>query len=204
MTKPYSAPKNECIVEFPKIISIDSCSIWNILCSRILTSVAKDRGLHFVIAEYVRYECLGKKRSNPTTGELGLKAALELEIDNASYFTVAPIDVADLAAVARGNKYKRLDQGEIAAMALAHKINCGFLTDDWNARRCAEEILASLPVRSTPHMVGWLVYCRHLSDSDVRQIIADNTKSRNRRGQIGPYINTCYEHAMGLRLGQQA
>jgi hypothetical protein len=44
----------------------------------------------------------------------------------------------------------------------------------------AENLIGISYVRTTPHLVGWLVYERQLTDGDIPAIISDNKAFRNR------------------------
>lgn len=203
MRKSANPPRDGSIRDFPTIVAADSCSIWNILSSKTLTLAVKGAGPHFVLAEYVKYECLGKKRSSIRSHDISVQKILRNELAEKRYFSVMSLDVEDLQLLARSGVHKVIDRGEIAAIALAQKISGGFLTDDYDARMTGEATLGISRARSTPHLVGWLIYSGHLTDGDIPQIIADNDAARNERGQIGSFINICYLHAMGLRLRER-
>jgi predicted nucleic acid-binding protein len=194
-------PRDEVIRTFPMEAATDTCSVWNILCSRVLTSAAKSKGHQFILSDYVRYECLVKVRRRPTDLDRDLQMRLRNELATSRNFSVQMLGVDDLRLLAADAQIlKKLDRGELAALALAQKLYKGFITDERAARRVAESVLGLSRVRTVPHLVGWLVYCRHLTDADIAQIIADNTSARNDRGRIGEFIQKCFEHALGLLL----
>lgn len=195
------APRDDDVRTFPPVSAIDTCSVWNILCSPTLSAAVSGRGRHFVLAEYVRYECLGKPRKNSTEADSALCDKLKVELANSRQFSVHPLSVDDLRdLVASVGSPRRFHQGEVAALALARKLGNGFLTDDRAAQKVGESALGESRVRTTPHLVGWLVYDGQLADGDIPTIVADNKAYRTRRGFLGPFIQKCYEHAMGLRL----
>ena len=195
-------PSDEAIRSFPPVMAIDSCSIWNVLCSKTLTGAAKTNGHHFMLAEYVQYECLVKRRSSPPTQiDIDMQSRLRVELEQKIHFSSHPLDVADLSRlVGDVGTLNRIDRGEIAALALARKYGNGFMTDDYKARGLGESALGKTHVRTTPHLVGHLVYVGRLSDGDIPKIVADNTAARNPRGRIGEFINECSGHAFGMRL----
>jgi predicted nucleic acid-binding protein len=194
-------PTDEAIRSFPVVSAIDTCAIWNILCSKILVSAAMQQNLHFMLAEYVRYECLVKLRRSTSEIESKMRIKLvELLAANRG-FSVNQLAVDDLSGLIRAiGSPRRFDKGELAALALALKYRNGFLTDDRAARKAGEKVVGASQVRTTPHLVGWLVYTGHLVDGDIPAIKTDNLAFRGNNGNLGKFIQECYEHALGLRL----
>ncbi|CAO3358026.1 hypothetical protein [Azospirillum melinis] len=193
------APRDEALRSFTSMASIDTCAVWNILCSQTLSNALRGR-CHFLLAQYVRHECLVKPRKT-REGHAALMAKLEEELDSGKHFSVHALTIEDLRdTVASIGKVKRFHNGELAALALARKLVKGFVSDDRAARVVAEDKLGSDLVRTTPHLVGLLVYQGHLSDGDIPGIIADNAALNIRYGSLGEYIHKCYEHAMAMRL----
>lgn len=84
MVKP---PSDESLLSFPSISTIDACAVWNILCSRTLTIAAKSRNRHFILADYVRYECLVKPRKKPTILDVELQEKLKNELATNLHFS---------------------------------------------------------------------------------------------------------------------
>jgi len=192
------APRDGAVQSFPPIAAIDTCAVWNILSSRTLTTAARGR-CHFVLAEYVRYECLVKPWNSPESA--ALRARLSDELASGKHFAVHSLAIDDLRElVANVGKLGRFHRGELAALALARKLYSGFLTDDRTARKVGENALGLDRVRTTPHLVGWLVYGGHLTDGDIPTIITDNAALNKRYGSLGDFIQMCYQHAMGLKL----
>jgi predicted nucleic acid-binding protein len=197
-------PRDEAVRHFPIEAITDTCSVWNILCSRVLTSAAKSKGHQFILTDYIHYECLVKKRKRPSDLDQDLQKRLRSELTTSQNFSVQTLGVDDLLFLAAyPGVLKQLDRGELSALALAQKLRKGFLTDERAARKAAESVLGLAQVRTVPHLVGWLVYGGHLTDSDIPQIIADNTAARNDKGRIGKFIQKCFEHALGMRLRDQ-
>ncbi|SDF03493.1 hypothetical protein [Rhodospira trueperi] len=192
------APRDEAVQSFPTIAAIDTCAVWNILCSQTLTAAVRGR-CHFILAEYIRYECLLKRWKSPESA--ALRTRLSGELASGKHFTVHSLEIDDLRELAANvGALGRFDYGELAALALARKLQSGFLTDDRAARRIGESTIGANRVRTTPHLVGWLVYDGHLTDGDIPTIIADNASLNKRYGSLGEFIQVCYEHAMGLKL----
>ena len=195
------APPDAAISSFPQVLSIDTCSVWNLLRSKKLTSATINRGLHFLLSDYVRYECLAKKRKSKSKIENDLKKSLEEAISDKKTFSVRQIDIADLSSLAKSmSETQRFGKGEIAAIALAQKMRSGFMTDDRAARKLASSTIGTERTRTTSHLVGWLVFSDKIIDGDVSIIIDDNKKFRGASGHIGLYIKECYNHAMMLKL----
>lgn len=200
------APRDGALQAFPRTVAIDTCSVWNILSSKTLTLAAR-QSCHFVLAEYVRYECLVKVwnvSSKSPADRTALQAKLSEALAAGKHFSVQPLSVDDLRGlVADVQTVRRFDRGELAALALARKLYSGFMTDDRIARRVGEEALGLDRVRTTPHLVGHLVYVGQLSDGDIQAVIKDNVALNTRYGNLEEYIKKCYEHAMGLRLRER-
>lgn len=197
MVKP---PPDEAILTFPTTSAIDSCAVSNLLCSRRLVSAASRRNRHFVLAEYVRYECLVRRRSRPTSADAEAMGRLKGELDAKKNFSTMALDVNELREVARLREIKRLGHGELASMVLARRLRLGLMTEDAGARRLVERASPDIPVRTTSHLVGWLVWEGELSDGDIGPIKDDNLSLRGENGWIGKYIQACHEHAQMLRL----
>ena len=194
------APRDEAVQSFPSTAAIDTCTVWNILSSKALLVAARGR-CHFILAEYVKYECLVKPRKKL---DAQLQARLSEELAAGKYFSAHPLSIEDLRDLATSvGKVRCFHQGELATLALARKLGNGFLTDDKAARRVGENTIGISRVRTTPHLVGWLIYQGHLSDGDIPTIIADNAALNTHYGQLGEYIQKCYKHAMGLRLRER-
>jgi len=194
-----SPPPDEAIRTFPRISAIDTCSVSNLLSSRLLFGSATARGLHFLLVEYVFYECLVKRRTKPNPYDDQMMVKLRDEIAAGKHFSRISLTVDDLQAIARLQAIKQLGRGELACIALASKVRAGFMTDDGGARRLARSAFSDMQVRTTAHLAGWLVYGGHLSDTDILKVIADNSEFRG-NGHIGGYLRACYEHAQMLRL----
>jgi hypothetical protein len=195
-------PPDIAIRSFPIASVIDSCAVANVLCSAHLVRGAARQGRHFVVSGVVRYECIVKPRSVLKCADRRVMEALRRELELGKNFSQISLTVDDLREVARLTTVKRLGRGELASMVLARKLRQGFMTDDGRARRFAERQFAGLSIRTTSHLAGWLIYVGELVDADIPDIIRDNTELRG-PGNIGRYIQACYEHAQMLKLKER-
>ena len=150
----------------------DTCAVWNVLSSFRLYSAASQAGCSFCCTAFVRYECLDKPRRSASTEEQELQQRLRKAISRRE-IVVCPLEVDDLLEVECLEKRKRLDKGELSSMALAKRLQQGFMTDDQGARDLAEAAL-SVPVQTTPHLLGWLFFTERLTDADKDIVIAEH------------------------------
>jgi predicted nucleic acid-binding protein len=188
--------------EFAAISAIDTCSICNVVSSPRLLAAARAKNAWFIVAGYVRYEALVRQRSNPTDGDLSIQREFRERLDQKRGFSAESPSVDDLLAIANLLGTRRLGRGEIAAMALARKMRIAFMTDDQKARRSAGEVGIET-VQTTPHLLGWLVYCGALSDSDVVAVISEHeTRVAVNRARLSEFLNAAYYEACRCRLLQ--
>ena len=74
---------------FERVNTIDTCSIWKILSSPQLVIAARAREVSFLVAEYVRYEALEKRRTNPSEREIALRLEFRSQFE-AEIKAIAP------------------------------------------------------------------------------------------------------------------
>ena len=174
----------------------DTCSVWNVLSSKLLYQCALRVGVSFVCPEFVVYECLIKpRRSKPnSSGEL---VARLRNAQSSGQFQVCKLDIGDLQSIEILEQRRRLGKGELSAIALAQKIGQTCLTDDQGARRLANEVLGPRRTQTTPHMLGWLVYKMHLLDGDVDQVISEHGAMDR---PLASYFKEAYQEACRCRL----
>lgn len=189
---------NSNITQFKLYNVIDSCSVWNILLSPIIYQASLTAGCFYIMTGYVAYECLHKKR------KLGLNTTsierLEKEI-KAGKFTTYNITIDDLQDIEILNNRKRLGKGELSAIVFAQKTRQAFLTDDKKARKLGNGVLGSENVQTTPHLVGYCFYKRHLLDGDFNILIQEHTSTLNGSwGNLSPYFQEAYEYSLKIRL----
>jgi hypothetical protein len=95
---------------------------------------------------------------------------------------------------------KNLGKGELSSIVFAKKTKQAFLTDDKKARTLAKEVLGSEFVQTTPHLVGFCFYKRHLLDSDFNSLIAEHQVSLTSSwGDLSHFFQEAYEES--LRIG---
>ena len=173
----------------------DTCSVWNVLSSARLHGAAKEARCEFCITSFVKYECLIKRRKNPTTVELELMSRLTREQARGG-FAAHSCDIADLQAVKVLESRKRLGKGELSAIAFAMKTGQAVITDDKKARKLAEDSGHAL-AQTTPHLFAWLIFKGRLGDSD-RSTIINQHKAMGR--PLAPHFETAYSIALQCRL----
>jgi len=176
---------------------IDSCSVWNILSSPIIYHASIQAGCYYAVTNYVGYECLYKKRQKKHDGAIITK--LEKEIA-AKKFTSCDITIDDLQEIGILKNRKNLGKGELSSIVFAKKTRQAFLTDDKKARALAKEVLGSEFVQTTPHLVGFCFYKRHLLDGDFNALIAEHQASLTSSwGDLSRFFKEAYVES--LRIG---
>ncbi len=175
----------------------DTCAVWNILSSRVLYSAARSAGCTFCITQFVKYECLYKPRKLTSYGQT-LQNRLKKEHQNGDFITY-PLNIEDLQEVAILESRKKLNKGELSAIAFAKKIKQAFLTDDQKARKLAKTLLGHL-VQTTPHLMGWLFFNQHLTDGDKQRIIEEDEELG---GCLSSYFEKIYHESLRCKLQQR-
>ena len=174
----------------------DTCSVWNVLSSAVLYAAAKRGRAEFICPLFVVYECLDKPRSSTSDADAELRARLT-EARTSGAFQTYPLGIEHLQTISLLEQRKRLGKGELSAIALAQKIGQAFLTDDQKARRLAESTLTAGRTQTTPHLVGWLFFERHLTDGDLNVIVVQH-EAMDR--PLANYFKETYEEACRCRL----
>lgn len=174
----------------------DTCSVWNVLSSTVLYAAAKRGRAEFICPLFVVYECLNKPRSSTSDADAELKERLA-EARTSGAFQTYPLGIEDLQTISLLEQRKRLGKGELSAIALAQKIGQACLTDDQKARRLAESTLAAGKAQTTPHLVGWLFFERHLTDGDLNVIVVQH-EAMNR--PLADNFKEIYKEACRCRL----
>lgn len=181
---------------FSRTSVADTCSVWNILSSRVLHSAAMTAGCVFSISAFVLYECLYKKRSSGSPADSELQSRLRMA-RAAGQFSEYPLSIADLQDVEVLRARKNLGKGELASLVLARKTRQAFLTDDQKARTLAKTVLNGQPVQTTPHLFGWLIFTAVLGDSSVQEIVAEHEKFSR---PLRPHLEAMYREGLRCRL----
>jgi hypothetical protein len=174
----------------------DTCSVWNVLSSRLLYARAVISKCFFSCTEFVRYECLFKKRRSLSLEDQELQSRLRKEMVNGQ-FQCFGADVEDLQDVEILQNRKRLSLGELSSIAFANKTKQAFLTDDQKARRLAEAVLGADYVQTTPHLFGWLLFTGSLQDSDKDHVISEHAAMKR---PLGRFFEEMYFWALEQRL----
>lgn len=174
----------------------DTCAAWNVLSSAVLYAATKRGRIEFICPLFVVYECLNKPRSSGSVADAELRKRLKKARDSGAFQTYS-LDIEDLQTVSLLEQRKRLGKGELSTIALAQKIGQACLTDDQKARRLAESTLAAGKTQTTPHLVGWLFFERHLIDADLG-VIVDQHKAMER--PLAKYFKETYKEACRCRL----
>lgn len=151
----------------------DTCSVWNVLSSKLLYRAAKAVNCDFCITSFVQYECLVKPRKSSTAAETELMARLRQEQSRGT-FQSHSCGIDDLQDIKLLESRQRLGKGELSSIAFAMKTNQAVITDDQRARRLATES-GHARTQTTPHLLAWLIFTNRLGDSDVSVVMSDNT-----------------------------
>jgi hypothetical protein len=161
---------------FRKLNVADTCAVWNVLASPLLTARAREAGCHLSCTGFVIYECLYKPRKTTRQAEVDLMNRLRKE-QASGRLAVYHLDVDDLNDVEILQQRMRLGKGELASIAFAKRTQQAFLTDDQRARKLAASMLQPHEVQTTPHLFGWLMYEGFLGDADKDTVIAQHQAS---------------------------
>jgi len=174
----------------------DTCSIWNILSSNLLFSVAIENKCNFSCTGFVLYECLYKPRSSSNQSEKELKNRL-IEKRSNGYFKEYHIAIDDLQEISLLETRQKLSKGELSSIIFAKQTNQALMTEDQKARRLAEGVLEISKIQTTPHLLGWLIYTGKINDTD-KDLIAKEHVSFGR--PLDKYFQEVYRQALEFRL----
>lgn len=188
------------ITTFNLINIIDTCSIWNILSSKILYNKTQNVKCYFACTKYVVYECFYKPRKTVSEQDVLLQERLQDEKAK-GHFPDFHISIEDLQDIEILTKRKNLSKGELSSMVFAKRLGHAFLTDDQGARKLASQFMDSSLVQTTPRLFGWLIYEELLNDSDVKLIIQEHEEFNR---PLSPYLLEVYQDAMKFRLLKKA
>ncbi|UTF96838.1 MULTISPECIES: hypothetical protein [Flavobacteriales] len=177
---------------------IDSCSVWNILLSPTIYQASINAGCYYSVTNYVKYECLVKRRG--TQRNTNAINTLQREISQ-NRFTACDISIDDLQEMEILENRKRLGKGELSSIVFAKKTKLAFMTDDRKARKLGDAVLGKEYVQTTPHLVGFCFYERHLIDGDFPKLIEEHKATlRGNWGDLSPYFQEVYEESHRIRL----
>jgi predicted nucleic acid-binding protein len=150
----------------------DTCSVWNILSSQTLYTKAQAAGCSFCITGFVKYELLDKPRKKTHDADKELKGRLR-QAHAEGKFSVCACTIDDLQAISSLQLRKSLGKGELSSIAIAKRINLGFLSDDAKALKLSksEKVIATQDV---PHLLSWLMFSQGLTDGEASQVIHEH------------------------------
>jgi hypothetical protein len=173
----------------------DTCSIWNVLASRVLRVAAKSANVSLCLTDFVRYECLYKPgQDRPERTELQNRLKSELRTGAMRSCSIEIEDLQDLQIL---QERTRASKGELSSIVFAKKSRQAFMTDDTKAARLARSAISIEKVQSTPHLLGWLYFTGRLCDADKDAICSQLEElNRNLRDQL----ESAYFEALRYRL----
>lgn len=181
---------------FFKLNVIDTCSIWNILSSRLLYSTSLSVKCSFSCTYFVYYECLYKPRQNSKPKEIELQNRFRKEHQNGQ-FKEYHLELEDLQDIELLRQRKKISMGELSSIAFAQKTRQAFMTDDQPARRLAEKIIEDKKkIQTVPHLLGWLYFENYLSDGDIETVIQEHKEVER---PLEPFFREMYRRALQYR-----
>lgn len=183
------------VSSFIKENVIDSCSIINILSSRLMFARSKEASCSFVCTRFVEYECLRPRMLKNDKDALMMERISEAFASQA--IQVHPLSVQDLQDVEILQKRANLGKGELSSIALAKKIGLAFLTDDQDARALGTAALSKKRVQTIPHLFGWLHFEGFLGDADNEEVYREHVSFGR---PLSKYLKQTYEEALRCRL----
>jgi hypothetical protein len=173
----------------------DTCSLWNVLASRLLSATATEAGVQLCSTNFVLYECLHKPgQLRPERAEL--QSRLRQKLASGSIKSHS-IDIEDLQDVEVLRNRKRISNGELSVIVFARKTHQAVLTDDIKAQKLARSELAASMTQSTPHLFAWLYFHGRLNDSDKDTVVSE-LEVLGRRLQ--PHFDTFHAEAQRCRV----
>lgn len=173
----------------------DTCSIWNVLASRVLHMAAQSAQVSLCLTEFVQYECLYKPgQPHPERSELQTRLRREIGLGRVR---VNSIQVEDLQDVEALEKRKRVSKGELSSIVFAKKTQQSFMTDDKKATNLARTMMPREKIQSTPHLLGWLYFTGRLLDGDKATILAELTQLKR---NLPRQIEVAYLEALRCKL----
>lgn len=182
------------ITQFQKANVADTCSLWNLMASRLLYVTSRNAGVMLCCTSFVIYECLHKpSQMRPEREELQRRLRPRLAENSVSVYS---IEIEDLQEVEVLRNRKKLSIGELSVIVFARKTAQAILTDDRGAQKLAGAVLAGNAVQSTPHLFAWLYFNSLLSDGDKDQIAADLMSLRR---SLKPHLDDFHAEAQRCR-----
>ncbi|WP_072783747.1 hypothetical protein [Duganella sacchari] len=173
----------------------DTCSVWNILSSQTLYTKAQAAGCSFCITGFVKYELLDKPRKKNHDADRELKGRLR-QAHTEGKFSVCACTIDDLQAIRSLQLRKSLGKGELSSIAIAKRINLGFLSDDVKALKLSknENVVATQDV---PHLLSWLMFSKGLTDGEANHVICEHVALS---GSLKQQLQKAKEHSQQCLL----
>jgi hypothetical protein len=181
--------------QFERSNVADTCSVWNVLTSRVLHEAAKSARVELCMTEFVRYECLHKPGQDRPERHV-LQARLRREMKSGA-ITAYSLEVEDLQEIAILENRRRLSKGELSSIVLAKKTRQAFMTDDRKAANLASAVLSREKIQSTPHLFAWLFFTGLLLDCDKGLIVSQFAELKR---NLEPHFENAYMEAMRCKL----
>jgi hypothetical protein len=183
------------VSKFELLNVADTCSLWNVLGSRLLSATANEAGVQICSTNFVLYECLHKP-GQLRPERIELQSRLREKLANGSVRSHA-IDIEDLQDVEVLRNRKRVSVGELSVIVFARKTQQAVLTDDVKAQKLARSELGASMVQSTPHLFAWLYFNGRLNDSDKDTVISElGALGRN----LQPHLDVFHAEAQRCRV----
>jgi hypothetical protein len=182
------------VTSFHKLNVTDTCSLWNLMASKLLYVRSREAGVSLCCTQFVVYECLFKP-GQPRPEREELQRRLRPKLDDGSISSHA-IDIEDLQDVDILRNRKRLSIGELSSIVFARKTGQALLTDDAGAQKLARAVLNQGHLQTVPHLFGWLYFNSLLSDGDKDHISAELTALA--RG-LNPHLDRYHTEAQRCR-----
>lgn len=183
---------------FEKLNVTDTCSVWNVLASRVLYETAKSARVLLCVTEFVRYECLHKPgQHRPERVELQTRLRCEMKCGAIASYSLEVEDLQELEVL---QTRRTLSKGELSSIVLARKTGQAFMSDDRKAVNLAVTVLPKQRVQSTPHLLAWLYFKGLLVDSDKGVIVAQLAELKR---NLEPHLENAYMEALRCKLMTQ-
>ncbi|WP_431689458.1 hypothetical protein [Hahella sp. NBU794] len=182
---------------FPTASVADTCSVWSMLSSQLLSRAIVQAQLYVCITPVVLYECLHKPRTI-TSEQQELMGRLK-KAQSDGRFSIQECSLEDLLAVS-AQAPGRLGAGELSCIATSYSIrSIAFITEEQLAKKYAKRL--NIRVESTPRLYGYLHFHRYLTDADHPDVISEHEKFERR--PLTNFLEKTYYEALRCRLMSQ-
>jgi hypothetical protein len=176
----------------------DTCALWNILGSSLLSRAARRAAVSFSSTQFVYYECFYKRGENrPERQELQSRLRELIKSKEIGFWD---IDLEDLQELAALEERKAISKGELSSIVFAKRTAQSFLSDDVQAKKLARAVLAGSAIQDTPHLCAWLCIHDAIHESDEHTIRAE-LATLNRA--LEPHLHNAFLKALEYKLMKQ-